>query len=85
VTPFPGGASYLVPGSFSILKFAAADLPDVVYIEQVTSAMYLDKRTDVEQYTAALDKIGATSLTPEQTKAFIRDLLGELSEPEETT
>jgi transcriptional regulator with XRE-family HTH domain len=85
VTPFPAGASYLVPGSFSILKFATADLPDVIYIEQVTSAMYLDKRTDVEQYTTALDKIGATSLTPEQTKAFIRDLLDELSEPEETT
>jgi transcriptional regulator with XRE-family HTH domain len=85
VTPFPAGASYVTPGSFSILKFATADLPDVVYVEQLTSAMYLDKRMDVEQYTAALDKLGATSLTPEQTKAFIRDVIDELSEPEETT
>jgi transcriptional regulator with XRE-family HTH domain len=85
VTPFPGGASYLVPGSFSILKFATPDLPDVVYVEQLTSAMYLDKRTDVEQYTAALDKIGASSLTPEQSKALIRDMLDKLSEPEEIT
>jgi transcriptional regulator with XRE-family HTH domain len=83
VTPYPGGASYLVPGSFSILKFATADLPDVVYVEQLTSAMYLDKRSDVEQYTAALDKVGATSTTPEQTKAFIRALLDELSDSEE--
>jgi transcriptional regulator with XRE-family HTH domain len=85
VTPYPGGASYLVPGSFSILKFATADLPDVVYVEQLTSAMYLDKRSDVEQYTAALDKVGATSTTPEQTKTFIRALLYELSDSEETT
>jgi transcriptional regulator with XRE-family HTH domain len=85
VTPYPGGASYLVPGSFSVLKFATADLPDVVYVEQLTSAMYLDKRSDVEQYTAALDKVGATSTTPEQTKAFIRALLDELSDSEETT
>jgi transcriptional regulator with XRE-family HTH domain len=85
VTPYPEGASYLVPGSFSILKFATADLPDVVYVEQLTSAMYLDKRSDVEQYTAALDKVGATSTTPEQTKAFIRALLDELSDSEETT
>jgi transcriptional regulator with XRE-family HTH domain len=85
VTPYPDGASYLVPGSFSILKFATSDLPDVVYVEQLTSAMYLDKRSDVEQYTAALDKVGATSTTPEQTKAFIRRLLDELSDSEETT
>jgi transcriptional regulator with XRE-family HTH domain len=85
VTPYPGGASYLVPGSFSILKFATADLPDVVYVEQLTSAMYLDKRLDVEQYTAALDKVCATSTTHEQTKAFIRALLVELSDSEETT
>ena len=44
VTPYPRGASYLVPGSFSILRFATADLPPVVYVEQLTSAMYLDKR-----------------------------------------
>jgi transcriptional regulator with XRE-family HTH domain len=80
VTPYPGGASYLVPGSFSILKFATPDLPDVVYVEQLTSAMYLDKRSDVDQYTAALDKVGGTSRTPEQTKAFIRELLAELSD-----
>ena len=85
VTPYPGGASYLVPGSFSILKFATPDLPDVVYVEQLTSAMYLDKQSDVEQYTAALDKVGATSTTPEQTKAFIRELLDEFSDSEETT
>ena len=83
VAPYPGGASYLVPGSFSILKFATDDLPDVVYVEHLTSAMYLDKRSDVEQYTAALDKVGATSTTPEQTKAFIRGLLDQLSDSEE--
>jgi transcriptional regulator with XRE-family HTH domain len=84
VTPYPDGASHLVPGSFSILRFATADLPDVVYIEQLTSAMYLDKQSDVERYTAALDKVGATSTTHDQSKAFIRGLLGELTDSEET-
>jgi transcriptional regulator with XRE-family HTH domain len=84
VTPYPAGASHLVPSSFSILRFATADLPDVVYLEQLTSAMYLDKQSDVERYTAVLDKVGATSHPHEQTKAFIRSLLGELTDPEET-
>jgi transcriptional regulator with XRE-family HTH domain len=84
VTPYPTGASHLVPSSFSILGFAPADLPDVVYLEQLTSAMYLDKRSDVERYAAVLDKVGATSLTHEQTRAFIRRLVGELTDSEET-
>lgn len=81
VTPYPEGGSYLVPGSFSILRFATADLPDVVYVEQLTSAMYLDKRSDVDRYTAALDKVSATSATPERTKDFIRELVDDMEEP----
>ncbi len=78
VCPFLTGASYAVPGSFSILQFATDDLPDVVYVEQLTSALYLDKRADVDRYTEAMDQIAATSTTPEQTTDFIRSMLGEL-------
>jgi transcriptional regulator with XRE-family HTH domain len=81
VTPFPTGASYLVPGSFSILSFATADLPDVVYVEQLTSAMYLDKPSDVSRYTAAMGKVCTTSSTPELTKQFIRELLEGMENP----
>jgi transcriptional regulator with XRE-family HTH domain len=78
ITPFLTGASYAAPGSFSILKFATDDLPDVVYIEQLTSAMYLDKRADVDRYAEAMDHISATSTTPEQTIDLIRTKLAEL-------
>jgi transcriptional regulator with XRE-family HTH domain len=78
VTPYPTGGSYLVPGSFSIMRFATTDLPDVVYVEQLTSAMYLDKPVDVMRYTAAMDKVSATSATPERTREFIRELLADL-------
>jgi transcriptional regulator with XRE-family HTH domain len=77
-TPYPAGGSYLVPGSFSIMRFAADDLPDVVYVEQLTSAMYLDKPADVDRYTAAIDKVSATSATPERTREFIRELLEDM-------
>jgi transcriptional regulator with XRE-family HTH domain len=80
MTPYPAGASYLVPGSFSMLSFATADLPDVVYVEQLTSAMYLDKRSDLDRYTAAFDKVSATSATPERTREFIRELVDHLEE-----
>ncbi len=78
VTPFLTGASYAAPGSFSILSFATDDLPDVVYVEQLTSAMYLDKPADVDRYASAMDQISATSTTPEQTTDFLRTMLAEL-------
>jgi transcriptional regulator with XRE-family HTH domain len=75
----PGSAgAFAAPGSFSILRFAVPDLPDVVYIEQLTSAMYLDKPVDVERYTAAMDKLSAISAPPEQTKEIIRAQLGNM-------
>jgi transcriptional regulator with XRE-family HTH domain len=77
VVPDSAGA-YLAPGSFSILCFAVPDLPDVVYVEQLTSAMYLDKPVDVDRYAAVMDKLSATSAPPEESKEIIRTLLEDM-------
>jgi hypothetical protein len=60
------------------LHFAADDLPDVVYLEQLTSAMYLDKRSDVDRYTEALDKLSAKSASPDESRDIIRALLEDM-------
>jgi transcriptional regulator with XRE-family HTH domain len=78
ISPLLTGASYAAPGSFSILQFAADDLPDVVYVEQLTSALYLDKRPDVDRYIEAMDRISASACTPELTTNFIRTMLAGL-------
>ena len=80
ISPFLTGASYAAPGSFSILQFATDDLPDVVYVEQLTSALYLDKRQDIERYIAAMDRISESACTPEQTINFIKAILAEVEE-----
>lgn len=46
VIPFARGGHAGASGAFSILRFEERDLPDVVYIEQLTSALYLDQRPD---------------------------------------
>ena len=71
VAPDSAGG-YPAPGSFSVLRFALPDLPDVVYVEQLTSAMYLDKSVDVDRYTRVMDKLSATSAPPERSKEIIR-------------
>jgi transcriptional regulator with XRE-family HTH domain len=73
-------AAFVTPGSFSILSFAAPDLPDVVYTEQLTSALYLDKPVDVDRYAAAMDKLGAACAPPQETKRVIRELLHQIEE-----
>jgi transcriptional regulator with XRE-family HTH domain len=75
VAPLLTGASNAAPGSFVILHFAAEELPDIVYVEQLTTALYFDKRPDVESYAAAMDQLVAASATPEQTTVMLRAML----------
>jgi hypothetical protein len=57
VIPFAAGVHAADGGPFSIMRFAERDLPDVVYAEHLTSALYLDKRDDVDHYMAVMDRL----------------------------
>jgi transcriptional regulator with XRE-family HTH domain len=57
IVPFMAGGHAAAGGPFSILRFAEFDLPDVVYLEQLTSALYLDKRDTVEHYLAVMERL----------------------------
>jgi len=72
VVPFDRGGHAGASGAFSILRFQEGDLPDVVYIEQLTSALYLDQRADVEHYLEVVDQLSGEALTPDETKTFIQ-------------
>ncbi len=77
VTPFPV-VSHRAPGSFSILRFADPDMPDMVYTEQLTSATYVDKRAEVEQYLLAMERLSVVSAPPAESAAIIRQILADL-------
>ena len=74
VVPFARGGHAGAGGSFSILRFEERDLPDVVYIEQLTSAVYLDQRADVEHYLEVADQLSSEALTPADTIRFIEQV-----------
>jgi transcriptional regulator with XRE-family HTH domain len=78
VLPFRSGAHAAAGGSFSILRFAEPDLPDVVYLEQLTSAVYLDKRADVEEYVLIMERVTVQAETPAQSRETLRRLLADL-------
>ena len=71
VVPFASGAHAGESGSFAVLRFEEKDLPDVVYIEQLTGAIYLDQRADVEHYLEVVDELSIGALTPAETARFI--------------
>jgi transcriptional regulator with XRE-family HTH domain len=77
VVPFARGGHAGAGGSFTILRFAEPDLPDLVYIEQLTSAAYLEQRSDVEHYLEVADQLGGAALTPAATTLFIEQVVSE--------
>jgi len=77
VVPFARGGHAGAGGSFSILRFEEQDLPDVVYIEQLTSAVYLDQRSDIEHYLEVVDQLSGEALTPASTVRFIEQVARE--------
>jgi hypothetical protein len=77
VVPFTRGGHAAAGGSFTILRFAEANLPDVVYIEQLTSALYLDKHEDVDHYMEVMNHLSDQAMTPAQTTRFLAEIAGE--------
>jgi uncharacterized protein DUF5753/helix-turn-helix protein len=78
VVPFQRGGHAGAGGSFSVLRFAERDLPDVVYIEQLTSALYLDRRAEVDHYLETMNRLSAEAMTPPQTLRFLGKLAAEI-------
>jgi len=77
VLPFHAGAHAAEAGAFTILRFPEPDLPDVVYIEQLTGALYLDKRDDADVHMAAMDRLGVESAPPRTTVKILSRTLQE--------
>ncbi|MHB9860016.1 helix-turn-helix domain-containing protein [Streptomyces sp. YIM S03343] len=75
IMPFSLGGHTGESGAFTILSFPESDLSDVVYLEQLTSALYLDKREDVTQYEKALGELQKDSPGPLESRDLLRGLL----------
>ena len=80
VLPFGVGAHPAMIGAFSILRFADAELPDVVYLEHLTNAAYLDKHEDVAQYLEVMETICVSATQPRQTAAILTTIAKRLSD-----
>jgi hypothetical protein len=79
VVPFRLGAHSAESGAFTIMRFPAPDLPDVVYVEQLTGALYLEKSEDVDSYSEAMELLSIASEPPGHTPDFLRGILADFA------
>jgi Domain of unknown function (DUF5753)/Helix-turn-helix domain len=75
VVPFDRGGHAAAGGSFTVLRFGEPDVPDVVYLEQLTSALYLDKRDDVDHYMEVMNHLSTEALTPAESTRFLTEMI----------
>ncbi|MGY1897556.1 helix-turn-helix domain-containing protein [Nocardia gipuzkoensis] len=66
------GGPALTDGAFTILRFAETDLPDIVYLQQLTSALYLDKIADLDVYYAVLNQLLVLAPPPEHSRGLLQ-------------
>jgi transcriptional regulator with XRE-family HTH domain len=77
IMPFRAGGHSAAGGAFSILRFAEPDLPDVVYLEQLTSSLYLDKPEVVDSYLKVMERVCMEAATPADSVDVIAAILAE--------
>ncbi|MFC8965858.1 helix-turn-helix transcriptional regulator [Streptomyces sp. NPDC057094] len=78
VMPFSNGPHPGTYGPFVLFRFAMPELPDMVYSEYLTGAVYLDARSEVATHLEVMDRMAAQAATAHRTKEILRDLRKEL-------
>jgi hypothetical protein len=71
VIPFTAGAHPGMGKPFVILSFPERADPDVVYLEDLTSTLYLEDVDEIDRYNVLFNHLRATALSFEESAALI--------------
>ncbi|HEX6469719.1 MAG TPA: helix-turn-helix transcriptional regulator [Streptosporangiaceae bacterium] len=78
VIPFSTGGHPAAGGPITLLRFPGGGLPDIVYLEQLISAVYVDKPAAVATYWQVLNDLGMRAEQPRATAGILRQIRAEL-------
>jgi hypothetical protein len=79
VLPYTAGTHGAMTGSFEILGFPEAIDPDVVYLENMTSTLFVEEPGDITRYVRAFDYLRATAPSPHDTRDMLAAAAEELT------
>lgn len=77
IVPFRSGGS-AAESAFTLLRFAEPELPDIVYVEHLVGALYLDKPEEIEQYSKLTHVLAVEAMTPDRSRTTIAAMLRDL-------
>jgi hypothetical protein len=78
VLPLAAGGHAAVGGSFTILRFAPPESPDLIYLEQLTSALYLNGREDIDFYFDAVNHLFVEAAPLQDTASILERIIDEV-------
>ncbi len=64
-------SGYVAEGSFTILRFAESELPDIAYVEHLGGALYLDSLEETELYGRVVDRLAVEAETPDRSRELL--------------
>lgn len=74
VLPLAKGAHPATTGTFALLEFREAYDPEVVYLEEMSSSLYVENDHEIYLYSLAFDHLRAVALDPEESSLIIARL-----------
>jgi hypothetical protein len=78
IMPFRYGGHAAEGGAFMLMRFPETDLPDIVYMEYLTGAHYIDKAEEVERYAAVMERLSVAGTSPDRTREILAGMLKEI-------
>lgn len=74
VLPFAAGGQVPVGGPVTLLRLPGGGLPDVVYLEQLTSAVYADRPGDLDYYRHVMNRLVTEAESVTASRALLEEL-----------
>ncbi len=71
VIPFDAGAHPGMPGSFILLQFGDAAIPDVIYVNTMAGELFLEEEADVRRYKLVFEHLRAVAASPEASLSLV--------------
>lgn len=78
VMPFRAEGHAAAGGPITLLRLSEPDIPDVVYLEQLTTALYPDRQSDLDFYRDIMNRVATQAEPPAATPDLLRDILRQL-------
>ena len=76
VLPFAAGSHPAMAGGFTIFRLPKPIAAEVVYLEHMTSDVFVESDADVRYYNLGFERLSSLALGDDESRALIEDAVG---------